>query len=206
MEKPAAEERILDAAWNIFIQKGKAAARMQEIADAAGINKAMLHYYFRSKDRLFEVVFFRALEDLLSSAAVVLGSPMPLAPKIESVVSMYIDSILERPALPLFVISEIQANPGLLSHEAFEKEEIQQEISLFGDQLRMAAEKGDIRRVEPEHLLMDLLGMIMLPFTAKSLFLGLMDWSDEEFVVEMNSRKKSIPAMLMASLRVPNPV
>jgi len=84
------EEKIVEAARTIFIKKGLSGARMQEIADEAGINKAMLHYYFRSKDMLFEMIFRQSAQKLFAKLNIIFDSDMSLFEKIEKFVGDYI--------------------------------------------------------------------------------------------------------------------
>src|SRR5262252_8411688 len=79
------ERRILDAAHAVFVQRGTAGARMQDIARAAGVNQALLHYYFRSKDRLAEAVFRRTAAQFMPRIIAVMASDVPLEQKVERV-------------------------------------------------------------------------------------------------------------------------
>ncbi len=105
------EEKILNAAKNIFQQKGMTGARMQEIADKAGINKALLHYYYRSKQLLFEAVFHQAFKIIAPKLGTVLNSDLPLFDKIKQFTQAYINFALEHPYLPNFIIHELNQNP-----------------------------------------------------------------------------------------------
>ena len=108
------EGKILDAAKKVFTKKGMYGARMQEIADEAGINKALLHYYFRSKDKLFDAIFHEAFHDFVPRAFKSFKSEMPFEDKLSLFVSNYIDIIIENPYLPLFIINEINQKPERL--------------------------------------------------------------------------------------------
>src|SRR5688500_20168784 len=94
------EQRILDAAHAVFIRTGTAGARMQEIAREAGVNSALLHYYFRSKDRLAQAVFHRAAAQLLPAVAGVLASERPLPEKVRATVELELDRLSSTPYLP----------------------------------------------------------------------------------------------------------
>src|SRR5918997_7044366 len=93
------EERILDAARAVFVRHGTAGARMQEIAQEAGVNQALLHYYFRSKDRLAEAVFRQVAGRLLPTVFEILGSDLSIEEKVERFVSLYIDTLSRSPFL-----------------------------------------------------------------------------------------------------------
>src|SRR5689334_20312653 len=97
---PDAEARILDAAHRIFLRRGSAGARTQEIADEAGVNKALLHYYFRTKERLAAAVFKRAAANLMPPVIATLASDEELETKIARVIEIELDVLLAHPYLP----------------------------------------------------------------------------------------------------------
>ena len=94
------EEKILSAARKIFTTKGMAGARMQDIANEAGINKALLHYYYRDKEKLFETIFLEEAQKFFPKINAIFQSDDPLFLKIEKFVDEYIDEMLENPYLP----------------------------------------------------------------------------------------------------------
>src|SRR5262249_5527297 len=105
------EQRILDAAHAVFVRKGTAGARMQDIAAEAGVNQALLHYYFRSKDRLSEAVFRRAASELFPQAIEVLASDRPIDEKVDRIVSLELDRLSRTPYLPGYILSELHHHP-----------------------------------------------------------------------------------------------
>ena len=105
------EIQILNAAKTVFQQKGMDGSRMQEIADEAGINKAMLHYYYRSKQILFEAVFNHAFALLAPQLNKILNDDSSIEEKIRNFTSNYISFVNKHPYLPNFVIQEINRNP-----------------------------------------------------------------------------------------------
>ena len=110
----SAEEKILAAAHKVFTTKGMNGARMQDIADEAGINKALLHYYFKDKDKLFETIFVVEAQRFFPKITMIFQSDAPLFEKIENFVSEYIDEMQENPYLPWFVINEMNRDPEKL--------------------------------------------------------------------------------------------
>jgi len=105
------EQLILGAAKKVFIRKGLDGTRMQEIADEAGINKSLLHYYFRSKDKLFDVIFKEIVMSFAPRIVEILNSPISLFDKIELFVATYIDLLLKNPYIPGFLVNEVSKNP-----------------------------------------------------------------------------------------------
>ena len=105
------ENRIVEAAKAVFIKKGMDGARMQEIANEAGINKALLHYYFRTKDKLFEKVFSIAFKEVFTDIYEAIYGITDFEEFLESFIRNYILFIKQRPFIPSFVIHELNRNP-----------------------------------------------------------------------------------------------
>src|SRR3954471_24518091 len=112
------EGRILDAAHAVFLRHGTAGARTQEIAREAGVNSALLHYYFRTKDRLAQAVFARAAAQLMPAVVGVLGSDVDLEQKVEQVVDIELRQLLKTPYLPGYILSELAHHPERV-HQLF---------------------------------------------------------------------------------------
>src|SRR5215208_4952795 len=109
------EVRILNAARTVFIRNGTAGARMQEIAEEAGVNQALLHYYFRSKERLSEAVFREAAGRMLPIVVRTLGSDLTIGEKIDRIVETYIDTMSRSPFLPGYILSELHHRPDRIA-------------------------------------------------------------------------------------------
>lgn len=188
-------ERILTEAREIFQRKGLAGARMQEIADAVGINKAMLHYYFDSKERLFSAIFEESAAMLLTVIGRVLEADLPLVQKIQTFVNEYLDFLLEHPHIPVFVMAEAHQNPQraqfLGSTMHFER---------FATQVEGEVRAGRIRPTDPQRLLLDLLSLCVFPFAAKPMMQGVFGLNDEGFKELIARRKVEIPRLLLLSL------
>src|SRR5690348_15318513 len=110
-KEKSTEDKILAAAKKIFLKKGMAGARMQDIADEAGINKAMLHYYFRSKDKLFEQIFTEVASHFLPKIIAILASERTVFEKIETFCTEYISQVMQTPYVPIFILNEINRQP-----------------------------------------------------------------------------------------------
>jgi AcrR family transcriptional regulator len=193
------EEIILEAARTVFIQKGFSGARMQEIADEAGINKALLHYYFRSKDHLFEAVFAQAIISFMPVIKLVLESELPLKVKIIKFVETYIDILLANPHIPGFVIQELNNNPGRFV-DKFKALGIDPAIIL--KQVSEEVELRNIRAVKPEHFMVNLLALCIFPFVAKPIIKGVLKKDEEQYSVFLKERKEQIIEFVMNSLSI----
>ncbi len=155
------EEKIIEAARKVFLEKGYAATRTRDIAEEAGINLALLNYYFRSKEKLFQLVMVENLQQLfIVVLPIVNNDELTLEQKLETLAENYIDLLIDNSDLPIFILSEIRANP-----ERFKDRLQVQHIlrnSSFVSQIR--EKRPD---VEPVHFIVSLLGMIIFPFIAK---------------------------------------
>lgn len=183
------EQKVIDAAREVFIKKGFDGARMQEIADEAGINKSLLHYYFRSKDKLFERVFTDAFSGVIATINNVFVISDTFESFIENFVVGYNSVLREKPFMPNFVLHEITRNPNRvmnhLSSANFDKEKI---ISLIVSQ---DAEK--VRPFDPIQIIVNVISLSIFPFVARPLITGMMfDGDTEAFESFLDSRTQHI--------------
>ncbi|MBK7408439.1 MAG: TetR/AcrR family transcriptional regulator [Saprospirales bacterium] len=185
------EGRILVAAKRVFVRKGYTGARMQEIADEAGINKGLLHYYFRSKDNLFSSIFEEAFRELAPRTIEIFESDAPLFTKLEQFVDRYIDFLTEHPYLPAFVIQEINQHPEAL-FEKIEKSGFRPNPMKLVMQIQMEIQKGNIRPINPIHLVLNLISMCVFPFVARPMMQHMLQVGDEDYTEFMKSRKEVI--------------
>ena len=156
------EAAILNAAKSIFQRKGMDGARMQEIANEAGINKALLHYYYRSKQLLFEAVFKNAFKLLAPQLNKVLNSDDSLNDKIKNFTKNYISFTIKHPYLPNFIINELNRNPEFVQKLTSEKHF--PTITKFKQQVTENVENGIIKPIKAEQLLIHILALNIFPF------------------------------------------
>lgn len=160
------EEKIYEAARRIFLLKGMDGTRMQEIADEAGMNKALLHYYFRSKENLFKAVFRDIFTKFFSRVKETLFSDKPAEEKMIYFIDNYIDMIEANPYVPQFIINEINRDPKMLKSLMFESGiEPQQILEMFLNEANL----NKLTNTDPRHIVVSLLGMLILPFAARPL-------------------------------------
>jgi AcrR family transcriptional regulator len=193
------EKSILRAAKLVFYKKGLAAARMQEIADEANINKAMLHYYFRSKQKLFEAVFLQAFGELAPHLNTIFNSDKPVFEKIRDFVDGYITFVAENPYLPTFIIQEMNINPQF--GETFFADHITPDPSVFEKQIAEEIKQGIIKPIDPKQLLLNLISLTAFPFIGKGLVTGILGLDETAFKTYMEERKKLIPEMIINTIK-----
>jgi TetR/AcrR family transcriptional regulator len=194
------EEKIYEAARKIFILKGMEGARMQEIADEAGMNKALLHYYFRSKDNLFKAVFKDIFSKFFDKVRYSLFSDAPAKEKLTFFIDNYIDMIQANPYVPQFIINEINRDPKVLKTLMFESGvEPKTILELFVNH-----QQGDTSlNNDPRHIVVSILGMLIFPFAARPL-LQMVYFNDdrEDYDRFLNNRKEIVKNMILKIIDV----
>lgn len=193
------EERIKAAARVVFHRKGFAAARTRDIAEEAGINLALLNYYFRSKEKLFVLVMIETLSEFFGSVNAIINNPeTSFEEKIEQFAAGYIDLIFREPDIPLFIMSEIRNNPEQL----LEKVDIRKAVfnSVFIGQFAEAVEAGKIKDQNFFHFMMNFIGLIVFPFIGKPLLKAVTGLTEEQFNELIEERKKLIPVWIKAMM------
>jgi AcrR family transcriptional regulator len=177
------EEKFKEAARIVFTKKGYAATKTRDIAEQAGLNLALLNYYFRSKEKLFEIIMLEKIQQLFSFIAPTLNDETTsLDEKIDRIAEKYIDMLIEHPDLPLFVLSEIRTNPVRFA------ENVQMQSLIMRSRFikQIAEKKPDIN---PFHFVTSFLGMLVFPFVSKPVFQSAGLFTDEIFNKLMEERK-----------------
>ncbi len=187
------EERIISSAEKLFYQKGKAGTSMQDIADDAGINRTLLNYYFRSKDQLFEAVFRKAMGSFIPNLAAMINTQKAFEEYVPALVEKIIDTMLENPHIPIFVLQELSSNP----------ERMPQIIKEMGVDPAKIAEKmgGGVgpshSSMDPKQVILNLISLCIFPFAAKPVVLDILYNGDNEAYIEaMQDRKIIIPEII----------
>lgn len=193
------EEKIFNAARIVFQKKGFAGARMQEIADEAGINKAMLHYCFKNKQLLFEAVFMKAFNQLAPQINTIFHSEASVFEKISQFTESYISFVIANPYLPQFVIQEMNNNPDFVM--TFLNHENRPNPTALILQIEKEIAEGIIKPVQPKQLLLDIFSLTVFPFAAQMMVKGILHLSNEEFNSMMEERKSSITQHIINSIR-----
>ncbi len=184
------EEKIKEAACIVFTKKGYAATKTRDIAEQAGLNLALLNYYFRSKEKLFMIIMEEKLTEMFQSLFPILNDEsLSIEQKIEHAAHSYIDMLLRNPDLPIFVLSELRNNPA----EFGSKIQLGQKIlkSHFFKQLQEQK-----KNINPFQLVSTFLGMLVFPFISKPVFVAAGAINEEMFTGLMEERKKLVPAWL----------
>tara|TARA_R110002049_G_scaffold87533_1_gene221891 strand:- start:36936 stop:37550 length:615 start_codon:yes stop_codon:yes gene_type:complete len=193
------EAQILNAAKSVFQTKGMDGARMQEIADKAGINKAMLHYYYRSKQLLFEAVFKNAFLLLAPQLNAIMNDDSSIEVKVKNFTSNYISFIIKHPYLPNFIIQELNRNEDFIlklkENKGFPN------LEKFTKQVALEVENGNIKPISAEQLFINIMALNIFPFVAKPLIKAFVDVDDTAFKQLMEQRKTEVAKFIINAIK-----
>jgi AcrR family transcriptional regulator len=182
------EEKIFEAATDVFLDKGMDGARMQDIANKAGINKALLHYYYRTKDKLFSAVFEMIARKIFRKFAPVLDDNLTLEEKIRFFFREHITFLQKNPRLPGFLLNEVNRNPErikkLLSSVDFDM----LWLNIY-DQHKEELDKYNITKESLPQLMISIAAISVFPFAARGILEGILDKMNLDFNQYMEERK-----------------
>jgi TetR/AcrR family transcriptional regulator len=202
------ERRILDAAHAVFVRRGTAGARMQEIAGQAGVNQALLHYYFRSKEQLARAAFERAAAQLMPAVIRVMASAAALEDKVAQVVGLELDHLSRAPYLPGYIIGEVAHHPeragqliAAMTH-GLTPEDIRPRV--FGTlrrQIDARVAAGAMRRMTPESFMVNLIALCIFPFAARPMLQAMLGLDEQGFNRFIARRRRDLVDFFLGALR-----
>lgn len=193
------EEKIVEAARKVFLEKGMDGTRMQEIANEAKINKSLLHYYYRSKEKLFNAVFAFAFKKFLPSIENIIESDVSIFNKIEILTDRYISLLMKNPFVPMFILREMNRSPdrlyGLIKNTGINPQN-------FIQQLSEEIEKGNIINIEPVQLITNILSLCVFPVAARPLLKRVFfDNDDKRYEIFLEGRKKEVARFIINAVK-----
>lgn len=197
------EQKILDAATEVFLEKGHDGARMQEIADKAGINKALLHYYFRSKQKLFHKVFKKEAQAMLASIFSNHSPADNFMVFLEKFISGYLENISTRKNILRFILWELDKSPKEVAAWFFE---VFEESGYPGNPIILRVEKAvkdkEIRAIDPKNFVLSLLGMCVFPFVAEPLLRHILPGFTTELPDFAKNRTEAIVDLIYSDIKI----
>ena len=196
------EKLVLEAAMKVFTQKGYAAARMDDIAKEANINRALLHYYFRSKDKMFDLIFEQKVKEFFSGLGQILFSDRKLEDVIREMVKHEITLIVANPYLPLFVLQELQQSPErLLTHAKASGMSPNLILKRFSVLVNDAIRSKTINKIEPGQLLINIMSLCIYPMIAKPVLKSVLELDDKKFEKMMTQRIEQVSEFILLSIK-----
>ncbi len=200
IQEKQTEEKIFEAAKEVFIRKGKDGARMKEIAELAGINKALLHYYFRTKERLFDAVFEQIAEIMLGKLAPVFDEKLNLEEKVRFFFREHIAFLQQNPRLPAFILGEVNRNPerirklvGKMNAGAIWSTLIEK----HGDEMK----RYNITPDTLPQIMTSMAALSIFPFAARNILEVLFEKVDLDFNKYIDQRKEFAADFVIRALR-----
>lgn len=195
------EALILDAAKDVFQHKGMDGTRMQEIADKAGINKAMLHYYYRSKQKLFEAVFKSAINLMAPKVIKIINTDEHLFDKIRNFTDKYITFISKHSYVPLFIINELRRNPEILKKVLDHNFDVSVKDKLSAE-IEELIQKKEIKPIDSEQLFLDIISLCVFPVITKPLMTTVLDKSNKQYDEIIHQRKKYVADFIINAIKI----
>ena len=199
------EQRIFEAADRVFSRRGTDGARMQEIAEEAGVNKALLHYYYRTKEQLAEAVFKQTIGRFIPTVFQVMSSDLSLEEKVERVVHGYLDQLSRHPYLPGYLISEMTHRPDRLPRliGALAGDRIKEHVlSKLRVQIAERVEAGTLAPIAVEQFMANLISLCIFPFAVRPMLTYVLFEGDPAaFEAFIEERRRELPGYILRALR-----
>lgn len=196
------EKTILDAATKLFLEKGFASTSTTEIAKEVGCNQALLHYYFRTKERLFEAVFASKFQNFATNILEINRGNFSFEEKLRMKIESHFDMLVANPKLPLFIAYELNTNPNRLQSMKEKLGELPAKVfENFQEELDAEIEKGAIRQITVIDLIFNILALNIAVFIIGPIMKSFVGLSDEEFKMMINHRREENVNTILKSLR-----
>lgn len=180
-------ELIKQTAKELFFSKGYLHATTQEIADAAGVNRSLINYYFRSRDLLFQTVYHEAMSTLKAKLDEVLYAKIPFREKMELFIDVYMKELLKYPFRESFLITEICSK-----NFALKEKRKSESLAYFLTEIAAEMDKGTIKKVNPIQFMFNLFALMAFPVIMTPLYQKLLDLSESEYNTLIVERKQLI--------------
>lgn len=195
------EQLILEVARKQFVQKGYAATKMQNIAEEAQVNKALLHYYFRSKEKLYHEIIVKTLDKMIPRFAAAMSIEGDFWTKVDNLVNTYVSLLVTEPDIPFFIMSELSQEQDRFVNELRLRAHYFPAAQGFMMSMQEEMAAGRIKQFPPLHLLLNIMSMTVFPFIAKPVFCTIFNFEEEAFNSLMEERKTMIMNFLRAALK-----
>lgn len=181
------EEHIKTVARQIFFAEGRLNATTQEIADAAGVNRTLLNYYFRSRDALFDQVFDEAMQHLRYRVESTISNPVPFREKMETLVEILLDEITQYPYREIFIITQVNQKENKLKPPTNKNN-----WPSFLAEIKKEMDAGTIPTMEPINYILNIYSMCIFPILMKPIYSHMLRITVDEYQEILKDRKANI--------------
>ena len=197
------ENKIKAAAREIFLEKGKDGARIQTIAERAGVNKALVHYYFRSKEKLYAAVLKDILQEVISRL-VNMPENISFREFLEQFISSHIDFLNQHKRLLNFLIWELREEKDII-HDIVDYvirnlESTPREV--FLKRINNAIQNKEIKPINPFQFIINLISLDIFPFVGSSIITSILGLTEDEMTVVLNDRKQEIFRLVWNEIKI----
>lgn len=196
------EEQILESATELFLKKGFAATSTTEIARHAGCNQALVHYYYRTKDKLFEAIFEAKIKKFVDSLLAASDEELTFEERLSRKIGSHFDMLAENPKLPVLLFSEVSTNPKRL--ELFKNalsDKPQQVLDNLGKDLKKEIAKGNVREMTVYDLILDIISLNIIMFLMETPFRAITQISDEDYKSLLERRKEENIQLILKGIK-----
>ena len=198
-ENESIEEQILVAAFNVFVEKGFENAKMQDIANQAGIKRTVLNYYFRSKELLYQKIAKTILRQALPNMLKILNSDLSFEQKIKDFVDNYIDLGLKNPFMPLFIINELNHLGSAFIEKMLDG--VKPDIDIFLEHVKDEMDKGNIVKINPIQVPLHIISLCAFPIIGKPMVMLITNSNEKLYIEIIQERKAEITRLVLKGLK-----
>lgn len=188
-KEDATYELIINTAKQLFFKEGKFNATTQEIADAAGVNRTLINYYFRSRNTLFELILKEAKEEEIKKQEIIVLSDLPVREKLELFMDHFFEMAKEYPYMEIYIVTQMNQT-GMLSFK--DNDHIKRMLDKFYVALQVEMASGNIEKMEPIQFILNFISMLSFPVCMRPLIQESMELSNEEYEKILSDRKQVI--------------
>lgn len=196
------ESQILETAKILFAENGYKKTHMSDIAAAVGINRPTLHYYYRTKDILFESVFAQLMQSFIPRIELISVESISFEEKVNRITDEYMSIYIDNPFLPQFILSEIQRDPDYLM-SVMERLYFDKYLQILEKLIKNEINEGKIKNVPSSFIFLSFFSQMVSPFLAKNILVKLFLKDEANFIPFLYEWKESVKKQMKVLLFTP---
>ena len=190
------ENKIINVAREVFIEKGFAETSMSEIATRAGINRPTLHYYFRTKEKMYQAVFSGIVQTILPKVFdSLMHKEEPVSQRIGSIIDAYYTLFLDNPRLPMFILREVNRDGERLFHTVHEIHAIEPMLQAVAS-LQEEMDQGKLNKVPLQFVFYNFYSLLLMPFLTRDFSRKVFHTNEENFEAMLTDWRQNIIAQM----------
>jgi AcrR family transcriptional regulator len=194
------QTKIMEEARKLFVKKGLKGTTVRDIAAESGVNVAMVNYYFRSKEKLFDTIFDEAFHILAEKIFGLADSNLPFFELIRQWIYSYYDTLLEYPDFPIFVLNELVANPRKLSRKFKDKNPYHLYMKL-SERIKEEEAKGTIHLVSIPDFLLNVISLSIFPFAVRPIAIQFLNLSEDNYMKLLDKHREYVADFVIKAIK-----